>query len=71
MDVLVCPKCPGRMELIAVVTKTEAVRRVLTHLGLPAEAPAIHAARPPPQAALPFERDHREAVDPPAPDDWT
>ncbi len=38
-------------------------------MGLPSVAPAIHPARPPPQADLPFDVSGFEP-DPPAPDDF-
>jgi hypothetical protein len=70
VDVLECPKCKGRMEILAVVTKPASVRRYLEGMGLPSEAPRAHAARPPPQT------DGEEAVarrddfyaDPPSPE---
>jgi hypothetical protein len=71
VDVLECPKCKGRMEILAVVTKPASVRRYLEGTYLPSEAPRAHAARPPPQA------DWGEAIaenddfyaDPPIPED--
>ena len=62
LDVLECPKCAGRMKIVAVVIAPESVRQILKHLGLPTEAPQFHAARPPP---------HMEMAQPPAePDDF-
>lgn len=52
VDVLECPKCKGRMTILAAVTAPASVRRVLDHLGLPSEAPRLWAARPPPQREL-------------------
>ena len=52
VDVLECPKCAGRMRIVAVVTAPANVRRILKYLGLPTEAPQLHAARPPPQTEL-------------------
>jgi hypothetical protein len=49
VDVLECPKCKGRMKILAVVTAPASVRRMLSHLGLPSEPPRLQAARPPPQ----------------------
>mgnify|MGYP001767302558 CR=1 FL=1 len=71
VDVLECPKCQGRMEILAVVTKPASVRRYLEGTGLPSEAPRAHVARPPPEA------DWAEAsagnddfyADPPSPED--
>jgi hypothetical protein len=47
-----------------------AVARVLGHLGLSAEAPGFHPARPPPQGELPFADEVPDFVaDAPAPED--
>jgi hypothetical protein len=64
-DVLECGRCGGRMEIIAAVTSTEAVTRILENLGLPSAPPAFHSARPPPQTELSFAGDGFGA-DPPA-----
>jgi len=77
-DVLECGRCGGRMEMIAAITSTEAVKRILENLGLPFAAPAVHSARPPPQTELPFAPNGFEAdpaasgfePDPPAHDDF-
>jgi len=47
VDVLECPKCHGRLRMIAVITEREAARRILAHLGLPTEPPPIARARDP------------------------
>jgi hypothetical protein len=52
VDVLECPKCKGRMKILAAVTAPTNVRRVLESLGLPSEAPRLPPARPPPQTEL-------------------
>jgi len=44
-DVLECGRCGSRMEIIAAVTSTEAVTRILENLGLPSAPPAFHSAR--------------------------
>jgi len=46
-DVLECPKCHGRLRVMAVITERDAARRILAHLGLPTEAPPIARARDP------------------------
>jgi hypothetical protein len=61
VDVLECPKCKGRMKILAAITKPEHVRRVLASLGLPSEAPRFRAARPPPQ--IEFGEDSVQADD--------
>jgi hypothetical protein len=33
-DVLACPKCGGRMVLLATIEDPAVIRRILTHLGL-------------------------------------
>ena len=47
-DVLACPRCGDRLELIALIEDPSVIRRILTHLGLPAEVPTARPARPPP-----------------------
>jgi uncharacterized protein YbaR (Trm112 family) len=47
-DVLACPRCEGRMRLLAVVTDAKSVARYLRGLGEPSEAPARTPARGPP-----------------------
>jgi hypothetical protein len=47
MDVLECPKCHGRLRVVAVITEREPVRRILAHLGLPTHAPPTARARDP------------------------
>jgi hypothetical protein len=70
VDVLECPKCQGRMTILAAVTPPASVRRVLDHLGLPSEAPRLRAAPPPPQLDLLEGRDPSDGFypDPPSPD---
>jgi hypothetical protein len=47
-DVLACPRCGDRLELIALIEAPPVIRRILSHLGLPTEVPATRPARPPP-----------------------
>jgi hypothetical protein len=57
IDVLACPHCPHlirRRWLTALITDLFVARRILEHLGLPGQAPALAAARPPPQMAFGF-----------------
>jgi len=61
VDVLECPKCKGRMKILAAITKPDSVRRVLEGLGLQSEAPRLRAARPPPQGE--FGEDRAQADD--------
>jgi hypothetical protein len=47
VDVLQCPKCHGRLRVLAVITEREPVRRILAHLGVPTDAPPVARARDP------------------------
>jgi hypothetical protein len=47
VDVLECPKCHGRLRMVAVITERQPVRRILAHLGLPTEPPPVARARDP------------------------
>jgi hypothetical protein len=69
-DALTCPKCQGRMKILAAITKPEAIHKILEHLGIPSEAPARTTARPPPQAELATTADLGEVdyADPPSPE---
>ena len=49
IDVLACPRCGGRMKLLAVLIDPRVVRRILLHLGIPADAPSVTPARAPPE----------------------
>jgi hypothetical protein len=50
-DVLKCPRCGDRLELIALIEDPRVVRRILSHLGLATEVPAARPARSPPLPA--------------------
>ena len=45
VDVLGCPRCSGRMRIIATVTDPEAVRRILACIGLPTRGPPLAPPR--------------------------
>ncbi len=47
-DVLICEHCGGKRKLLAAVLERDAIRKVLAHLGMPTEPPAIVSARSPP-----------------------
>ncbi len=47
VDVLQCPKCHGRLRVLAVITERDPVTRILSHLGLPTRAPPLARARDP------------------------
>lgn len=71
VDVLECPKCKGRMKILAAVTAPASVRRVLENLCLPTEAPHLRPARPPPQTEFSDERAQSDGfcADPPSPEE--
>ena len=45
IDVLECPKCHGRREVIGFVVDPESIHAILSHLGLPTAPPPIEGAR--------------------------
>ena len=47
LDVLCCPKCSGRMRVLALIDNPRTARRILRHLGMRDHAPPIAAARIP------------------------
>jgi hypothetical protein len=55
VDVLRCVCCGGRIKIIATVTDPEAVRKILTCIGLPARPPPVAPARGREQAELSFD----------------
>jgi hypothetical protein len=48
IDVLECPQCGGRLQLMALIENARVVARTLRHLGLPIALPELRAARAPP-----------------------
>ena len=51
LDVLACPRCGGRLRLVAMIEDARVIARILRHLGVPAEVPTPRPARPPPADA--------------------
>ncbi len=47
IDVLQCPRCQGRLRILAVITDELVVARILPALGLATDAPAAARARDP------------------------
>jgi hypothetical protein len=54
VDILACPGCGSRRQVIAVVLDPSVVRAILAARGLPAAPPARSPARPPPQPMFDF-----------------
>jgi hypothetical protein len=48
MDVLDCPRCGGRLRLLALIEHARVVERILRHLGLPTDRPEPRPLRAPP-----------------------
>jgi len=51
-DVLACPRCAGRLKLVALIQDDAVIQRILWHLGLPDVVPEMRPSRAPP---LPFD----------------
>jgi len=49
IDVLACPDCNGRMQLVAFIAQAMVAKRILDHLGLDSTGPPIARAAPPPE----------------------
>ncbi len=64
-DVLACPRCGGRLRLIALIDQAAVIQRILRHLGEPAEVPVPRPSRAPPLFDHGWE-DHADAFDPSA-----
>ena len=58
IDVLQCPKCPGRMEVLAHLTEPATVRRVLRHLGIPTQLPPLPSGEVEPIIGSVVEEEH-------------
>src|SRR6266487_3849991 len=43
LDVLECPRCRGRMKIVAAINSANAIQKILNCLGLPSRAPPIAA----------------------------
>jgi hypothetical protein len=65
LDVLACPRCQGRMAVIAFISQATVARRILDHLGLDSQAPTVARARAPPEL---FDPGPDCSVDPVYPD---
>ena len=48
IDVETCPRCGGKMKVIALVRDPQSIARYLRHLGLPSQEPSMAPARAPP-----------------------
>jgi hypothetical protein len=64
VDVLACPDCGGRLQLIAFIAEATVACRILDHLGLDSQGPPVARAQPPPELFDPGP-DHDVAASPP------
>ena len=51
-DMLICPRCQGKMRLVAMVKEGKALEKILTHIGIDPTPPKLAPARAPPQLEL-------------------
>jgi len=65
LDALKCPRCSEPMEVLALITDPDVVRKILNHLHLPADDPPRSPARTPSE---PFEQMSLEPGDEPGDD---
>ena len=49
IDVLACPRCGGRLRLVALIDQALVIERILRHLELPTHVPEPRPARAPPR----------------------
>jgi hypothetical protein len=68
VDALECPRCQGRMRIVAAVREANAVERILRYLGHEPRAPSLTSARAPPERDL-VDEPSGDFVDPPTPED--
>ncbi len=50
LDVLCCPRCGGRMRIMAAIDSREAITKILACLGLPIRPPPVAPAVPDPES---------------------
>ncbi|MBI3856235.1 MAG: transposase, partial [Planctomycetes bacterium] len=56
LDVLSCPRCSGRMKVIAAIEEPDLISKILRSMGLPDEALPRRPARPLPQSTFEFDQ---------------
>ena len=54
---LVCPRCGSAMRIIAFITNSSDVKRILGSIGEPSETLPISPSRAPPQEEFEFDQD--------------
>ena len=48
IDIEVCPKCRGKIKIIAAIEDPKVIKKILDHMNLPSVAPVLLPARGPP-----------------------
>jgi hypothetical protein len=61
VDVLACPRCGGRLRLVALIQQASVIKRILRHLGLPTDVPELRPARAPPRPCHSIEDQSHDA----------
>ncbi len=64
IDVLECPICAGRLEIIAFIAEAGVAKRILDHLGMDSQGPPLAPARAPDDAELDDPGPDYQAGDP-------
>jgi hypothetical protein len=50
IDIEVCPKCQGKIRIIAAIEDPKVIKKILDHMGLPSMSPSLYPARGPPSS---------------------
>ena len=61
LDVLRCPRCDGRMVVLAAINDPRVAQKILRHLGLPTAGPVCAPARAPPELDFGDDADFDDA----------
>jgi len=73
VDVLVCPRCHGKMAIINIINDERTAKKILEHLGLSTRAPPRGRRWRPGQQQIAVDGNATrfEGIDAPAEFDWT
>lgn len=63
VDVLACPRCGGRLRLVALIDQASVIQRILRHLGLPTDIPEPRPGRAPPRRLDPIDDQSQDATE--------
>ena len=48
IDISQCPRCSGKMKILAAIEDPKVIRKILDHLGIPSSPPKLGSSRGPP-----------------------